>query len=209
MCKQGIGRVFFFVLKSCCIVSFPVERTYYIGVRLLLHNTVSATLLPSDGVVFCFYSQTCPICLEDFREREYVTVCPCRHGYHRQWVATTAIRVCSHIRQEDKTVKVVNTTVVATLWTSDHKRPLSTLHVWWNWILNIERDFTVYHCKKHTAKRLFPDAIFQVSVTLHTATVCWRGMAIQTKPTHFSQLIHKFCLVERWEEMSLSSGLRN
>lgn len=33
--------------------------------------------------------QTCAICLDDFREREYVTVCPCGHGYHREWVTTT------------------------------------------------------------------------------------------------------------------------
>ena len=96
------------------LAMFPERRTY-IGTRLLLHNI--CTLLPSNGIVFSFYSQTCPICLEDFREKEYVTVCPCKHGYHRQWVATPAMRICSHIWHEDKTLIVVNTTAAATLGT--------------------------------------------------------------------------------------------
>ena len=151
------------------LAMFPESRTY-IGTRLLLHNI--CTLLPSNDIVFSFYSQTCPICLEDFREKEYVTVCPCRHGYHRQWVATIAMRICSHIWYEDKTLIVVNTTAAATLGT-EWPQEITLCGV----KLEFEcwPNYTTVRITLQNLQNIFRCNFSGIyDLTLHTTTVLWR-----------------------------------
>ncbi|XP_064382887.1 uncharacterized protein LOC135331595 [Halichondria panicea] len=35
----------------------------------------------------CCANETCPICLDDFRESEKMVVSPCRHGFHKDCIA--------------------------------------------------------------------------------------------------------------------------
>lgn len=37
-------------------------------------------------------SDTCAVCLEDFREKEAIIVCPCKHGYHKKCISDWLVR---------------------------------------------------------------------------------------------------------------------
>jgi hypothetical protein len=50
------------LLKNCTITKYSLKQ-----------NIKQKTL-----------SETCAVCLDDFKDRENIIVCPCTHGYHKK-----------------------------------------------------------------------------------------------------------------------------
>lgn len=38
----------------------------------------------------CFPSQICAVCLEEFKQKDELGICPCKHAFHRKWVSAHA-----------------------------------------------------------------------------------------------------------------------
>ena len=47
-------------------------------------------------VLCLLFSQTCPVCLEDFKMRSKVVVTPCRHGFHKMLVQIAYLSLKFH-----------------------------------------------------------------------------------------------------------------
>lgn len=104
MCCSEIDWVFFckrFVIcvagSDSCVKGFALwtkgKLKFISPTSILIWDVIPAVglrWLPTQSLKLTRYmlssQQTCAVCLEEFRTRDELGVCPCSHAFHKKWV---------------------------------------------------------------------------------------------------------------------------
>lgn len=72
----GVGGVLLLLSGLFCLYLWKLRRD---GRRTIGYKTVVVKSKKSNGKNS---NDTCPVCLDEFKIKEKIAVCPCQHGFH-------------------------------------------------------------------------------------------------------------------------------